>query len=130
MPFRKIPDDVRRFIQANIDSIAHLEALLLVHEQPDVEWTVADMSARLYISPKETSAILLRLRADRLVEVKGNDDARFQYQPGSDELSGMVDRLADSYAKHLVPITGLIHSKQGSRIREFPDAFDFRKERP
>ncbi len=41
----------------------------------------------------------------------------------------MVDRLAESYVKHLVPITGLIHSKQGMRLNEFPDAFDFRKER-
>jgi len=130
MPFRKIPDDVRRFIQSSIDSIAQLEALLIVREHSDIEWTVSAMSARLYISPEQTSAVLFRLCADRLVAIKGDDSALFQYQPGSEELRQMVDRLAEAYAKHLVPITRLVHSKQGMRIREFPDAFDFRKERP
>lgn len=131
MPFRKIPDDIRRFIQSSIDSIAQLEALLIVREHPDIEWTVSAMSARLYISPEQTSAILFRLSDDELVATKGDgDSALFQYQPGSEELRQMVDRLAEAYGKHLVPITRLVHSKQGMRIREFPDAFDFRKERP
>ncbi len=50
MPIRTIPDDVRRFIQASIDSIAQLEALLIVHEHPGIEWTVSALSERLYIS--------------------------------------------------------------------------------
>ena len=129
MPFRKIPDDVRRFIQAGIDSVAQLEALLIVHEHPHTEWTVEALSARLYISLQQTSAILSRLSGDRLV-TQSADNARFKYQPETEELKKMVDRLAEAYAKHLVPITQLIHSKQGLRIREFPDAFDFRKERP
>ena len=126
MSIRKIPDDVRRFIQASIDSVSQLEALLIVHEHPHTEWTVEALSARLYISLRQTSAILSRLAGDRLV-TKSNGG--FRYQPETEELNKMVDRLAEAYAKHLVPITQLIHSKQGLRIREFPDAFDFRKER-
>lgn len=128
MTIRKIPDDVRRFIQASIDSVAQLEALLIVHEYPDIEWTVEALSARLYISPEQTSAVMSHLSDNRLV-IKRNANAPFQYQPESDEMRKMVDRLAEAYPKHLVPITRLIHSKQGLRIREFPDAFDFRKER-
>jgi hypothetical protein len=37
----------------------------------------------------------------------------------------VVDRLADAYARHLIPITNLIHDKQ-RRIREFADAFRIR----
>ena len=40
----------------------------------------------------------------------------------------MIDRLADSYAKQLIPITNMIHSKP-RRIRQFADAFKFRKDR-
>ncbi|MCE3224247.1 MAG: hypothetical protein K0S58_2427 [Nitrospira sp.] len=129
MPIRKIPEDVRRFIQTSIDSIAQLEALLIAHEQQETEWTVAAMAARLYISPERTAAILARLCGDRLM-VTTRADLRYKYQPDSDELRHMVDRLAEAYAKHLVPVTRLVHSKEGLRIREFPDAFDFRKERP
>ena len=128
MTIRTIPDDVRRFIQASIDSVAQLEALLIVHEYPNIEWTVEALSARLYISPEQTSAVMSRLTDIRLV-IKRHATARFQYQPESEDLRKMVDRLADAYPKHLVPITRLIHSKEGLRIREFPDAFDFRKER-
>ena len=129
MPIQRIPDDVRRFIQTSIDSIAQLEALLIAHELPDAEWTVATMAARLYISPERTAAILARLCGDRLMVTVGAG-VRYKYEPDSDELRRMVDRLAEAYAKHLVPITRLVHSKEGLRIREFPDAFDFRKERP
>ena len=130
MSIGKIPDDVRRFIQTSIDSIAQLEALLIAHEQPDTEWTVTGMSARLYISPESTSLILLRLCNDRLMASAGRDRSRFKYQPDSEELRRLVDRLADTYAKQLLPVPRLVHSKQGSRIQEFPDAFDFRKENP
>jgi hypothetical protein len=40
----------------------------------------------------------------------------------------MIDRLAESYAKQLIPITNLIHGKP-RRIRQFADAFKFRKDR-
>lgn len=128
MTIRTIPDDVRRFIQASIDSVAQLEALLIVHEYPHIEWTVEALSARLYISPEQTSGVMSRLSENRLV-IKHNATAGFRYQPESEDLRKMVDRVAEAYPKLLVPITRLIHSKEGLRIREFPDAFDFRKER-
>jgi hypothetical protein len=40
----------------------------------------------------------------------------------------MIARLADVYARHLIPVTNLIHSKP-RRIREFADAFKLRKDR-
>jgi hypothetical protein len=40
----------------------------------------------------------------------------------------MVDRLADAYARHLIPVTNLIHGKP-RRLREFSDAFKIRKDR-
>jgi hypothetical protein len=130
MSIGKIPEDVRRFIQTNIDSIAQLEALLLAHEQPETEWTITGMSARLYISPESTAVVLLRLCHDRLMAPAGTDQTRFKYKPDSEELSRLVDRLAETYAKQLVPVTRLVHSKQRSRLQEFPEAFDFRKEKP
>jgi len=40
----------------------------------------------------------------------------------------MLERTAEAYAKHLVPVTNLIHSKPKPRIQEFADAFRFRKD--
>jgi hypothetical protein len=47
----------------------------------------------------------------------------YRYQPASAELIALVNRLTAFYAKHIVPVTNLIHSKPKSRIQEFADAF-------
>lgn len=41
----------------------------------------------------------------------------------------MVDFLAVIYAKHLGPITNLIHTKPKNRVQEFADAFRLRKDK-
>jgi hypothetical protein len=107
--------DVRRFILINIDSIAQLEALLLLCANPAEKWDVATLAKRLYISEQETSKLLASLYDLGLTAISGDDPIRYTYQPASDDLARMVDRLADVYAKHLVPVTNLVHSKSGAK---------------
>ena len=40
----------------------------------------------------------------------------------------MIDQLAEIYAKNLVEVTNLIHSKIGKRAQQFADAFKWRKD--
>jgi hypothetical protein len=122
-----IPDDVARFVLDNIHSVAHLEALLLLRSNRNQEWTVTALAARLYISEDQTAELLIVLRAQGFITPTTNSPATFRYQPTSNELDAMAERLTHTYAKHLVPITNLIHSKPKSRIQEFADAFRLRK---
>lgn len=87
------------------------------------------MAARLYITPEQTAAVLGRLAADGFVIVT-NGDSRYRYLPSSAELAHIVNRLAEEYARHLIAITKLVHSKQGMRVQEFANAFKFKKESP
>lgn len=128
MPTDPIPDDVRRFILMSIDSIAQMEALLLLRDKPQEEWDTATIARRLYISEQETSDVLTRLCAQGLLYVNGSPAPRYQYQPQSTEMEQMVNRVADVYTKHLVSVTNLIHAKPRTRIQEFADAFKLRKE--
>jgi hypothetical protein len=82
-----IPDDLREFILGHIDSIAQLEALLLLRRNPGTTWNASSVAQRLYVSEGEAT------------------DSR-----------------------HLIPITNMIHGKP-RRIREFSDAFKFRRDR-
>jgi hypothetical protein len=123
-----IPDDVRRFILAFIDSIAHLEALLLLYGRREPEWTVPEVAQRLYISEEQTGGVLARLVSDGLVASPAGPPTRFVYRPGSAELDQAVERVADTYRHQLVPVTNLVHSKPKTRIREFADAFRIRKD--
>lgn len=119
-----IPAETRDFIQRHIDSVAQLEALLLLRSDPSATWDVATIAKRLYAPKKEISDVLERLCADGLLSCK---DEVYRYACAS-EVQERVDRLASIYSRHLIPVTNMIHAKP-RRIREFSDAFKFRKDR-
>jgi hypothetical protein len=123
-----IPDDVARFIIEKIDSVAQIEALLLLRDNSQQQWDVAAVAKRLYIDDEQASAVLTRLRDEQLVVTDSDQSPAYRYKPRSLTLSQMVDRVAEIYWKHLVPVTNLIHSKPKSRVQEFADAFKFRKD--
>ena len=123
-----IPDDVVRFVLDKIDSVAQLEAVLLLRSDPKKEWSAGALAARLYISEAQTGELLLGLRSQGLVAAGDGVPAMYRYGPATPEFSQMLDRLAAIYAKQLVAITHLIHSKQKPRVQAFADAFRFRKD--
>jgi len=123
-----IPDDIRQFILQNIDSIVQLEALLLLRVNRGLEWNADAVARRLYIKAEETLPWLERLCADGYLVLDSGNPSVYRYQPRSAELGQMIDRLADVYARHLVPVTHLIHSKPRTRVQEFADAFRLRKD--
>jgi hypothetical protein len=120
-----IPDDISQFVIEKIESVAQLEALLLLRHNSDSDWSVQTLAARLYISEEQTAGVLALLSAQGIVSADFQDRSLYRYRPNSPELKS---RLAEIYAKHLVPVTNLIHSKPKSRIQEFADAFRLRKD--
>ena len=86
------------------------------------------VAKRLYIDHEQAGKVLARLAEEELVVAEPSQSFAYRYQPGSLVLSQMVNRVAEVYSKHLVPVTNLIHSKPKSRVQEFADAFKFRKD--
>jgi hypothetical protein len=123
-----IPDDVTQFILDKIDSIAQLEALLLLRRDAEEKWSAAKLAQRLYTSETQTIEALERLCAAGLAVAAEGESVVYRYQPVSAELGELVDRMAHVYSKHLVPVTNLIHSKSKTRVQEFADAFRIRKD--
>ena len=124
-----IPEDVARFVIEKIDSVAQLEALLLLRGNEEKEWSVEALAARLYVSEEQTTHLLLGLNAQGFVAVENAEPPVYRYHPVSAELDQKLGRVAEFYAKHLVPITNLIHSKPKPRVQEFAEAFRFRKDK-
>lgn len=118
-----IPGDVRDFILRHIDSVAQLEALLLLRANSSETWDTTRAASRLYAREPEIRDTLMQLCADGLVACK-DDIFRYECSP---DLEAAVTRLADVYRHHLIPVTNLIHTKP-RRIREFANAFKFRKD--
>jgi hypothetical protein len=120
-----VPGDVRDFILRHIDSVAQLEALLLLRANPGESWDVAKIAKRLYAKEQEVIELLERLCADGLLGCEGQV---FRYDCRTPEQQKTVERVAEFYARHLIPVTNMIHAKP-RRIREFADAFKFRRDR-
>lgn len=119
-----IPDDVRNFILGHIESIAQLEALLLLRREPAGTWDPVSVGRRLYISTEAAASVLTRLQANGLIET--NSEA-YRFQPQTPELESLVEGVAEVYSRQLIPVTNLIHSRP-ARIQEFANAFKLRKE--
>jgi hypothetical protein len=120
-----IPPDVREFILRNIDSIAHLEALLLLLQRPEIKWSAASVGDHLYIEPDQAAEVLQHLCEAGLA---GCNDGVYWLNAAPAGQLEVVRRLAELYSNHLIPVTNLVHAKP-SGIRKFAAAFKFRKDK-
>jgi hypothetical protein len=118
-----IPPEIQSFILHSIDSIAHLEALLLLREQRQAAWNCPAVAQRLYVPPPQCEAILERLHELGFLTLS-DDGYRFA---GGPEIDAMIGTVAELYATQLIPVTNLIHSKP-RRVQQFADAFKLRKD--
>lgn len=124
-----IHDDVAQFVIENIDSIAQLEALLLLRRNQKSAWSIATLAGWLYIDDKQTAELLISLCQRGFVVQQEGEPFLYQYQPSSDELRQKIDQVAEIYSKQLIAVTHLVHSKLKPKIQQFADAFNFRKEK-
>jgi len=122
-----IPDDVRTFLLQHIDSIAQLEALLLLRADPTCTWSAETIAKRLYIATQEAVVVLEHLASHSFLTMPQDLPGSYQYHPASSAVARMVDQIAALYAKYLIPVTHIIHSKPRTRVQEFADAFKLRK---
>lgn len=128
MPSDVIPLDVRKFILQNIDSVAQLEGLLLLRVNAEKSYNTETIAKRLYINEREAEELLHQLMERGFLSADGKNPTLYQYAPRNSELEPMVKQVVELYARYLVPVTHLIHSKPKSKIQKFADAFWIRKE--
>lgn len=114
-----VPPPLRAFLLEHIDSVAQLEALLLLR-RAGKPLPAATVAAALYVPEPAAAAELATLQARGLVTVEA-DGWRYLADP-------MVDLLAETYARALIPVTNIVHGNP-LRLRRFADAFKFRKDK-
>jgi hypothetical protein len=119
-----IPAELRDFIIKSIDTVGQVEALLLLRGDPDKAWDVSQLARRLYVNEAEAAAIFAHLVDQDLATVA---DGSYRYDRQGKQ-AATVDRLAEAYARQLIPITNLIHGKPRG-IRAFADAFKLKRDK-
>lgn len=121
--------DAYQFIHEKIDSVPHLESLILLWNSRPVGWTEGELASRLYISREQVGSVLRDLVRLQIVQEAPGNPARYSYFPRSDEQDELMHNIDHAYRRDLVRISNLIHSKASSPVREFAKAFRLKKDR-
>lgn len=116
--------DIDRFLVAEIDSIPHLEAILLIWKSRPKRWSTEELSRSLYVPLDRARAVVYDLQQREMVILE-SDLCRYNEAYRYDTI---IPEVAEAYRRELVRITNLIHSKASSAVREFARAFRFKKD--
>jgi len=116
---------VDQFIMDEIESVPHLEALLLFWRIRPRSWTLSELSHALYLDAASTRQILDDITRRGLIALDEVSNC-WKYAEAPDR-DGLVDQVNKAYQAELIRISRMIHSKQSTPIREFAKAFRFNK---
>lgn len=125
----EIPARVLQFLAERIDSVPQLEALLLLWENPQRQWSEEELAARIYVSRPVAATILQALQRQQLATAEPASSGKYRYNPQWDTSGEIMPEVAATYRRHLVPIATFIHSRASTAVREFARAFDLKKDR-
>ena len=118
-----IPNEVEQFLLAAIDTVPHLEALLLIFQNPTTVWSVEELAARIYVSNEQAATVLDDLTRRQLITRVQQSPPKYQFIARSSEHTGLLHKVAQAYRTQLVQVARFIHSKPSASVRDFARAF-------
>jgi Mn-dependent DtxR family transcriptional regulator len=118
-------EKVLRFIGDNIESVPHLEALVLLWENRSQRFGATDIAARIYVSTEAAAGILRDLQQRKWIVAES--EGAYRYDDKWDETGDFMAQVVATYRRNLVRVATLLHKKASRGIREFARAFE-RKE--
>jgi hypothetical protein len=120
---------VDQFVIHEIDSVSHLEALLLLWSGKHKQWSPEEMAKALYVKPAVAERILRDLAQRSLAISVENSKDQYSYDASSDERNTLIRALDEIYRREVVRISNMIHAKGSAAMREFAKAFVLKKDR-
>jgi hypothetical protein len=123
-----LPPDVLAFIEEQIDSVPHLEALLLLWRSAPQVWTADQIAARIYVASEAAGEILRDLSRRGLARATDESLLRFVFDAGWDRSAALMENVAEAYRQKLILVAHRIHQKTSGAVREFARAFEIKKE--
>ncbi len=121
--------EIDQFIHDEIDSVPHLEALLLLWNSRPRASSVDEMSHKLFVESATARQILQDLARQGLIAAVAGTPEEYRYEPGPEEKDRLVGLVDATYRRELIRVSRMIHSKAAAPVREFARAFRFTKER-
>ena len=118
-------DPVLAFVDRHIESLEHLEILLLLAGQ-ERNWTAAEIFQRI-----QSSQASVVQRLESLVtagHLSRDADRKFRFSPKYEAARKIVNDLAEAYRTRRVRIIEAIYTRKSDAVRSFADAFKFKKD--
>ncbi|MGH9501756.1 MAG: hypothetical protein ACRD20_02790 [Terriglobales bacterium] len=119
--------EVRQFIVDQVDSVPHLEALLLLWNSRPQSWRPDELARRLYVNSEVAKSLLEDLARQGLIELDASPE-RYCYRDERDDRSRLIGLVDKTYRREIIRISTLIHSKPSLPLRDFARAFRFTKD--
>ena len=116
------------FIIQHIDSVPHLEALLLLFNSRPQRWSADEMAKSLYVRNEAALKILENLQQRNLIAARPEGLDVFFYSPDDPAGNVLLEAVDAIYRKEVVRISSLIHSKGSASVRDFARAFRFKRD--
>lgn len=126
MATSRLPLDIKTFLIESIDSIAHLEVLLMLYNNKDREWDAESVSKELRSNHHSAENQLSQLTNKGFFKV--NDFKKYKYGPSSDEVNQKIARLHDIYNEMPVAVVTCIYDKPKDILKDLSDAFRLKKD--
>lgn len=123
-----LPPAVTAFLASHIDSLEHLELLLLVMHAPERWWDAPAVSTELDLHPDAARQALDHLASRNLLAIRVTGDVRYQYQPGRQDLATAARQVADAYRSRRLAVLKLVTRPERRSLRDFADAFRIRRD--
>jgi hypothetical protein len=122
--------DVKHFIDQNIESLAQIEALLLLKQHPERSWNAEEIAKVLYVPAELAETLLADFVRRGFAKASSTTPVSYFYGPADENLDDLIGQVATAYQDRRVAIISLIYSKPLNKVQTFADAFRLRKESP
>jgi hypothetical protein len=118
--------EAERFVVEYIDSVPHLEALLLLWRSHPRRWSLAELTSALYLLPRSAEVIAQELtRAGFLTATEDH----YAYAPDGDIQDRLIRQVDDVYRRETVRISTMIHARGSRALRDFAESFQLKKKK-
>lgn len=120
----EISPELKDFIARHVQSVEHLEVLLLLHLSRERAWTVGAVARELRGNELAIARWLDLLVATGLAQRSGE---AFSFRSDSADATRQTENLAALYRERAVKVIEFIYARPNSQLRDFSEAFKFRR---
>ncbi len=107
-----------QFLRDSIDTVPHLEALLLLWNSPSQPLVSGGHGEGVVVAPDAAKEILKDLVRQRLIIAVPGARETYQYESERDR-DQLIAATDSTYQRELIRVSRLIHSKPSAAVREF-----------